>query len=565
MTIELSLTSIPTSITQSQWDVFWNDSLRMFEKFPVSLVRLIDRQTNYGVIRLLSRNLVDSDSNGEYFTISGDASSLTTGEDLQIYRDFEYYRKEWNNSDTNLNDPLYCTSTDYDPEKQDKYPPIHGVKIFHIITHGHPYHYAVISIIAMGEYLLGGKCVGWEKLRHKESIAARHWLCDIFETDIPLPICLDASRLWNRIEGICGDIKLTRKRFKERFIGTRAKEVHRLLAESREITMRELAEELLEADNINDPFAISVSESFLEATDDLDMYLDLIDFRNSLAKARNNDDSSGSQYTIITLESVLQMLIMHHVTISKWQCEELHDFKRWMNMEGDSYFSANTSVIKALVPRKFDFYCSKTDLLETFIHRPSADPKSLKEAFESAFLEVEEQIERITKAVRKIKDEADRKYPPEKGGIDIKPTDNHPFTYVVQSEARVQSQLLEPMGNNDVINLAKKTCSFIANIRKYNFDVNIDEMLDDTSGELQKVAIANLIKDYALPMLEEVWDQLINTKDVKLLNFFVILITVSTSKEYNRLLPIAVQLVNQPNFWELFKKTILLASVKKSK
>jgi hypothetical protein len=351
-----------------------------------------------------------------------------------------------------------------------------------------------------------------------------------------------------------------------------------LLAESRENTMRELAEELLQCDDIDQQSSVEIADSFLDATDDLDFFLDLIDFRNSLA--RSNNTSNSKPTAIFSWESVLRMLILHHVTISNWQCEELHDFKRWMNMEGDSVFSANTSLIKMFVPRKFEFYCAKGELLDTFIRRDPSRAESLKKAIDNATVEAETQIEKITSAVRMIKDEADKNYPPEEGGVKMPLKDNQMFTFVVQSEARIQSHFLEPMNKNDVIELAKKTCSFLKIINKFKFDVDVNDLLNDKSGETQKNVIANLISDNALSILEDSWERIVNSYDFQLLSFFAVIMTVATSREYKNsapkkrkdvgefmasikehdhgLIPTIIQLLNQPKSWDTFKTTILM-------
>jgi hypothetical protein len=566
MSIGLSLTMIPTAVTQSQWEAFWRNSLHLFDKFPVHLVRVVERDTNYGKIRLLSRNLIDSDARGEFFGFAGDAISLATGEEVRIYRDLEHYRKKWKPADDSVRDPLYCTFSDYGSDDEvindSGYSPpdLVGVKVFHTSTLGFPYHIAVSSMIMLCEHLLEGQCVGWEQLRIRECMTIRPWICKLFDSDIPLPVCLDTSRLWNRIEGVCGNIKLTTKRFKERFIGTKSQSIHRLLAESRESTMRELAEELLDIDNINRAEAVEISESFLEATDDLDMYLDLIDFRNSLATA-NNNNPENKNIPLFSLESVLTMLIKHNVTVTKYQCEELYDFKRWMNMDGDAVFSSNTAMIKAFVPRIFEFYCSKSDLLDAFYRRDPENRDKLQEEAEKTFNVTEEQTKRISEVVRMLKNKADNFFEENENNNMIELPDeavNDPylfFEYYVKSESHIQARTLTTFDNESVVNIGRKAGLFLSIANKFNFGIDAEELFNDKSGELQKTVIANTINDYAISILERTWNEIENLKDKELLDLLTIVLTMYTKKDHEKIAANIIQLVNQPHYWDLFKKT----------
>ncbi|MDR2642360.1 MAG: hypothetical protein LBC74_06160 [Planctomycetaceae bacterium] len=554
MIIDLSLTFIPTAIQQSRWDIFWESTLRMLENFPVRLIRLADKRTDYGTIRLFSNKLTDSDVNGEFFAFSGDAVSFTMGQEIRVYHDIEYYRKQWHNIDEKIKDPLYCTWQDYDSNNENIHPELWGVKIFRSCTQGRPYHVAATGLIILAEHLFGDKCVGWDQIRLRECNEIRPWVSHFVNADVQIPVCMDASRLWNRIEGVCGDIDLTKRRFNERFIGLHTQKIHRLIAESRENTMRELAESLLSCNRIDSPEAVDISESFLEATDDLDMYLDLIDFRNSLAIA-NNKDSSKKQIPLFTLESVLRMLIMHQVTITRWQCQELYDFKRWMNMDGDDTYAASTSFIKSIVPRVFEFYCSKSDLLDTFYRRDPSAREQLEKVSNEAFETSDALTDRLATVIREIKDKAEEAYPIGNSGP-LTPS-FETFPHFIDAEARVLSHSLEPLSNKEVIKLAQRANSLLHVRDSLNFGVDTDELFNDTSGEMQKTVIANMISDYALPILESTWNMIVALEDDKMLNLLALMTTVSTTKEYSKIKPVIIQLVNHTRFWKLFKESTL--------
>ncbi|MDR1484520.1 MAG: hypothetical protein LBT09_06820, partial [Planctomycetaceae bacterium] len=531
MAIELSLTFIPTAITQPQWDFFWQESLRMLNNFPVRMSRLVDRKTDYGTLRLLSRVLVDSDSHGEFFSFAGDAVSFTLGQEIRVYRDIEYYRKQLKGVDEQVRDPLYCTSESYGSEEDNRKPDLVGVKIFHVNTLGRPYHVAATGLIMFAESVFAGQCVGWHHFRLRECNEMRPWLSDCVNREVQIPICMDASRLWNRVEGVCGDIDLTRRRFVERFVGPDAQKVHRLLAESRENTMRELAEALLNCRSINKPEAIDISESFLEATDNLDMYLDLIDFRNSLAIA-NNKDPSNNKIELFTLESVLRMLIMNLVTVTKWQCQEMHLFKRWTTMDGDIKNAANMALIRTLAPRVFEFYCSPTDLLDTFYRRDPSAKLQLQAEADKAFKDSKDITEKITSIIREVKAKADEVYQIDDSSLPEPSVQTFPF--YVDAETRTLTHALEPLGGNSVIKLAKRLESLYNVKESLNFGVDVDELFSDASGEMQKTVIANTISDYALSVLEDTWNAIVDIKDNELLNTLAFLITVATTKEYEK-------------------------------
>ncbi|MDR1924032.1 MAG: hypothetical protein LBQ66_06630 [Planctomycetaceae bacterium] len=549
--IGLSLNLIPT-VTQSQWERFWSDSLSMINKFPIKIVRLIDRKTPYGTIRVFSQQITGTDQYGEYLGIAGDLFSMTISDEVRIYRDIEYYKKRWHDKDDKHFDPLFCTTEDEDNDAGSV--SLRGVEVFRVNTMGRPYHLAVEAVIMLGEYLFMQKCLGWEKMRPKECEQIHTWLSKIFNAEIPIPTCLDASRLWNRIEGVCGDIDITTRRFKERFLGTKDQEIHRRLAESRERTMNELAGFLQYYNSPRHKAIIDITEAFLLATDDLDAYLDLIQLRNSLATAANKERKNDEQFTIFELEDVMKMLIINQATTTKWQCEELHEFKRWTSFEGDVHYSSNTSLIKSIVPRCFEFYCSPSELLETFCkHEPSK-----KEIFEKALEEGNQESKALTAPieafVRMLRQKAVDEYPHFKDQKDIVVPPDIQFEYFVQTEARIQSGMIEELKKDDVKNIAIETRELFPLLTQPTASVDFETIIKDKTGKKQLQTIVDLLKDYSTPISEETWEAIENSNDVTLLNLFIVLLQISGKKQYEKLYATIIHCLNQPKTWNTFKK-----------
>lgn len=558
MGLYLSLNVSP-SIDSNQWSRFWHESLQLLQKFPLRLVRPAKHKTPHGAQKVWSDKLTDADKHGEYWEIAGDTESLLFGEPVRIYRDFEYYRKKWNSSkhddDRNNTDPLFCTLHDF--EQENGLVSLEGIQLFNARTQGYPYHHALAAVALLAEFRFSSAFT-WGDLGSEGGEAIRQWLSVLYDEDkMPLPICLDAARLWNRIEGACGEILTTMNRFEERFLGPSSRKIHRMLAESRETTMRKMAEDFLQFDTVTLGFK-DISKSFLEATDDLELFLDLIHLRNSLIQ---NEKSQEKKQRDVPLEKVLAMLVKSFVCYSQWQGEELQTLRRWIESEGNVVQMINSALLKAGLLDFFDFYCSENDLLEIFSRREPGKRDLFEQVIRKNSVDNVESLEEITELVRMIKNKAVEKLG-EETEEEIEPEDY--FTDFMEGEAYMQSELREPLSEENVAAIGRYFGYHIANMREIVSDFPEGAYMNDPTGSLQRDVFLSIAQHCDIRLLEEAVLEIERTDDVELLNLFAPLCpflfnstfrmqgAILLGEGFEMSVPMLWHLFNKPIWWKTF-------------
>ena len=563
MGLYLSLNLTPT-IAADQWDRFWCDSLQILREFPLRLVRPSEHKTPYGAQKIWTDILTATDKNGEYWEIVGDAESLLFCEPVRLYRSIEYYQKQWNRRKPKKrlpnDDPLFCISKDFTKaeEEFDDHVRLSGVELFHSRTQGYPYHHAIVAVASLAEHYFPLHALAWCDLRPGGCDAVRQWLSSLFNEDISSPICLDAARLWNRIEGACGDISTTMKRFEERFLGTRTQEIHRMLAESRETTMQHLAAELLYYNTITLGF-VDLSKSFLAATDDLDLFLDLIDLRNSLVSGKKAQEYEDERLPI-PLEDVLKMLVGAFVTYSQWQGEEIRTLRRWVELEGGIVQTINATLLKMSLPDFFDFYCSENDLLETFVRREPAKQKKFKQVLRATLGKNAESEEMIKDFVQTAQERAESKAKDSEIFFD-ESEDN--FVRFLKGEVVIQSELKEPLTEKNVANLGRYFGYYANQIQQMvsGMEMENGDFLNDSTGKRQRDTLLAILHQNDVRLLEEAMLAIERTDEAEMLKFFAILAPflfagqfhtagpIIFGEAFTRVRPALWHLLNRPTWW----------------
>jgi len=560
MGLYLSLNLTPT-VSQEQWERFWCDSLRMLQEMPLRLVRAALHESPHGAVHVWTRNLTGTDEHGEFWEIAGDADSLLYAEPVRLYRNLEVYRKQWKKCKSkklaDKEDPLFCTAKDYE-NAGDNPVPISDVDLFYSRTQGYPYHHAVSAVIILAEHRFPLHVFGWGDLRPKGCETVRQWLVSLFDGESILPpIALDAARLWNRIEGTCGDINVTIKRFEERFVGTRAQQIHRMLAESQIATMHKLAEELIRYNEITLGFE-ELSKAFLEATDDLELFLDLIVLRNTLAACKER--------TVIPLESVLKMLVGAFVTYSQWQGESLRTLRRWLDVEGGAVQTLNISLMKLSIPDFFEFYCSEKDLIEAFVHQEPAKQMIFEKVIQETLEKNAEKEEMIKDFVQKMNERAAAKEKAD--GYPYNESDSS-FVRFMKSEVFLQSMLREDLSDENVAALARYFGSFTNHMRRDTVAKEQWANLNDPTGESQKRIFAGILKDNEGCLLEEAVYAIEQTEDIELLCFLIFIAThlfvphfrkagiKMFGEVFEKVRPALWHLLNKPKWWRTVQDHLL--------
>jgi len=560
MGLYLSLNLTPT-MPADQWDRFWCDSLQILREFPLRLLRASKYKTSYGFQKIWTDKLTASDKHGDYWEIAGDAESLIFAEPVRLYRNIEYYQQKWRRLQLKKqpakDDPLFCKPQDFAKTSGDI--PLSGIQVFHKKTQGYPYHYAIVAIATLAEHRFPLHSLAWGDLRPVGCNSVRQWLSSLYNENLMLPICLDAARLWNRIEGACGDISTTMKRFEERFIGTAAQRIHRMLAESRETTMQKLAEDLLHYETVTLGL-MDLSKSFLEATDDLDLFLDLIELRNSLAaskKARKKDQS------IIKREDILRMLVKGFVTYSQWQGEEIRTLRRWLDLEGGVVQTINATLLKMSTPDFFDYYCSEQYLLEAFVRREPAKLEKFNQVLRDTLeenLETEEVVKDFVRTMEERADAQTRRFEPVADDAD------NGFVRFIKEEASLQSELREPLTEENVAVVGRYFGYHVHQMQRIASGMENAKNLTDPTGNNQRGVLLAIMHQNDVRLLEDALLEIERTDDTELLKLFASLAPCLFTELFRLAAPIIFgegfemgrsalwHILNKPIWWQTFRE-----------
>ena len=558
MYLSLDLTPI---IATEQWDRFWCDSLYLLQKFPLRLLRPSEHKTSSGFLKIWTDQLTATDSNGEYWEISGDTESLLFCEPVRVYRDIEYYRQKWSRINPEKRppngDPLFCMAQEF--TNVDGVVQLCGVEFFHSQTQGYPYHHAIAAVAILAEHRFPLLALAWGDLRPGGCDNVRQWVSSLFNENVLMPVCLDADRLWNRIEGACGDIPATTERFEERFLGTSVQRIHRMLAESRETTMQRLAEDILRFKTITLGLK-KLSKAFLEATDDLDLYLDLITLRNSLVSSKEEEKNNLS---IINLGDILEMLVKGFVTYSQWQGEEIRTLRRWIESEGGIIHTLNTTIMQMSIPDYFDFYCSEKDLLEAFVRREPAKQEKFKQVLEDTLKKNLKTVEMIKDFVQTMKEHAEAQTRHSKT---VEDGSENCFVRFMKDEASTQSKLPEPLTEETVALLGRFFGFHIHQMYDVLSGTEETEYMNDPTGNNQRNAILGVIYRNGARIMEDTLLEVEQTDDVELLKLFAALspclfsdmFRMSASEmfgeEFETIYPVLWHVFNKPIWWKTFRE-----------
>ena len=558
MGLYISLNLTPT-IASEQWDRFWCESLQLLKNFPLRFVRPAKHNTSYGFQKIWTDKLIANDENGEYWEVAGDAESLVFGESVRLYRNIEYYRNQWRRLVTEKrptnDDPLFCTSQDYAKSEYDDVP-LAGLQLFRSGTQGYPYHHAIVAVVTLAEHRFPLHSLAWDDLRPQECNTVREWLSSLHHEDVLLPVCFDAARLWNRIEGACADIPTTMKRFEERFLGSPVQRIHRMLAESKTATMEKLADDFLQYDQVTLGFR-DLSKSFLEATNDLELYLDLIGIRNSMAQSK---ESQEKKHAVIKLEDVLKMLVKGFVSYSQWQGEEIRTLRHWLELEGNVVQTINATILKMGMPVFFDYYCPENDLLDAFIRREPAKRDLFHQVLQDTLAKNSTAVDLIKDFVHSIEVQAESEASDDTENDDSEGR----FTRLMRTEASVQSGLPTPLTEESVALLGRFFGYHVGEMQRVMTGTEEVKFLNDPTGKNQRTALLAIIHQNDGRLLEEAILEIERTDDVELLKLFV---AVAPSlfndvfrreapqlfgKGFEKIYPALWHLINKPIWWKTF-------------
>lgn len=359
MGLSLDLYLVPNPPAET-WARVWDETRDVLRRFPLSLCRYRVWDSDFGKRGVLSSNLVEKGGQGrESWILSGDFDSRMWTGSVTLHKDIEAYRTttEWNAAD-----PLSPSCT------RQEFRSFGGIDVFGARTMGYPFHHALTAVGMLLESRFPDNCFLQGEVSIESCMLIRDWLNSFVENKVALPACLDPGRLWNRLEGLCNSDTVLVERFCTAFAGDCNQEARWLFNHSQDAARMYYANSLLAYPIPTQWGAVDIVRSVLEASQDINVLLDVIELRNHLAmEATSRGEEPHKAYDWIDL---LAMLCNHFVTVDRWDGQSVRELTQEMKAEGTILEQVGKMFLRRMgAPTCFQFHIRAEELINAFARR----------------------------------------------------------------------------------------------------------------------------------------------------------------------------------------------------
>ncbi|CAK0769996.1 conserved hypothetical protein [Gammaproteobacteria bacterium] len=358
MGLFINLTAQLNRIEPLDWEAAYRDSLVLLQHFPATLVRH-DSQKVGGHRRYFSTDKIIRDPSGEdeCWSISGDRDSGRDAEEFSLHR-YIHRQPGYDSAKTPDVDVLWAGEKAIDYRDGGR-----GINLFGNKTQGYPYHLALLAVAALFEHRFPGRCFVFGDIDQESARQVVRWVNAVLPAEpvaIGVPVCFDGPSLYRRLASLYDDQKLVTKRFKTLFHGSEEETLHVLLAHAeRDGLCQSLAEDLNSYQSLFQRGATSILSSYLSATQDLEVVIDLVLTAN---RSRTQPE--------FLLEDLLKVLCQGFVTLDFPERAPLSVLSRPVERMAtiEETFS-QIFMSLAGAPLDMGFYINRIALLEAFAAR----------------------------------------------------------------------------------------------------------------------------------------------------------------------------------------------------
>ncbi len=375
---------VSPTVSSEAWLHAWNECLLLAKHFPLHLVARGKRNSDFGPQTVWSRKLTETDDNGEFLHFEGDEQTHKAYGEFRLYRTFGSVKAVPFSIDQ---DPLSKQSATEETIDEEAF----GGHRIAASTEGYPYHYAILAIGMLVESRFPRQAfVFAHNINLQKCIWVRDWANSVLEKPIHLPVCVNPSALWNRLEGLDIPDSLLYEQFLKIFCDHPSQNIRWLLAHSRQRTIRWCAEKLRNQD-LRGFFARDDVGHFLEGSGSVETLIELI-------RERNNISYQDEQ---IDLKYLIGFLTSHFITFTPDSREVVASFTRVMDESTDALSNFSRMMFKMMgAPKLFNFYIPREELIDIF----SAQEPENRESFDEI---VRDEEEKAGQELQKLRDQAD--------------------------------------------------------------------------------------------------------------------------------------------------------------
>lgn len=194
MGVYLRLTIIPGRINHAEWLDVYEDSLALLHGYPGEMMGIKYEKINSIERRVYSRTIEHDadDPEQRHWHVVGDFQSKATGESFVFYSNLDCYG-EMGIRSKNQTDEAEDIIVDIVEEKG------HHCEVFSSKTQGHPYHIPLLAVAMLVEDHFPEYAHVSGDIDRYQAEQAQAFAKSILKKEIALPICVNSSRLFERI------------------------------------------------------------------------------------------------------------------------------------------------------------------------------------------------------------------------------------------------------------------------------------------------------------------------------------------------------------------------------
>lgn len=196
-------------VNYEKWENLYFKTLSVLENFPIPLMSFhIEKVQNYNRYSYSNILVHGKDSPDEHWDVIGDFISTKRAENFCLYRRLSSYTKR-KNIESADKDILWVEESKIDYIDSSH----NGQSIFSEKTQGFPFHLAILSAAILIENELEGDAFVTGDIDREVTLKVMHNLQKFSDIPLKIPVCLDAERLWYRLDNAYQDKDLAIKRF----------------------------------------------------------------------------------------------------------------------------------------------------------------------------------------------------------------------------------------------------------------------------------------------------------------------------------------------------------------
>ncbi|RKZ97376.1 MAG: hypothetical protein DRQ43_03040 [Gammaproteobacteria bacterium] len=408
------------NISTEQWESTYHESLELLNKFPANLIRFdteeIDGHKRYRYTRQL---IVDKETRGEKWIISGDMASDKQAESFALPRYLKDYYDQGDDRDILWAD-----------EDSLHYVDGNGLDLFGNKTQGYPYHLVVLAVGILVESRFPGSAYVIGDIENEQAENMTAWVNTVLKKPVEKPVCCDAQRLFSRLDKLYRNGMYTIQRFRAVSRENDEQIFAALLQLSdRKLVLNDTEQRLGEYTSLNQLGAINIISQFLKVIPDIKQLIEIV---NCIIKGSGTEKSED-----FSLEKLLEVLVRNMITTEKDKREPITQLADNINRMGNINHVMGVSVMKILNfnPSYIDCYLPRGELLDIF----STYDLDKRSGFEKIINESEqccnEQLKEYREAIQEVEDIISQK---EKQCNE----QNHPTFAMVSAMGKDEQQLI---------------------------------------------------------------------------------------------------------------------------